>query len=249
MKKWLEKVEWSKFRIRGRRDWTLFWIFAILACYGLGLRYASVNERWLFQFANPYMTEINQPHSWGQLMGALFLLAMVTEVVLFLCKKPVQARILVLAGALLMPAVIVAGYRIHTNLIVSPLWKDVPAWISVRCRGEGQDKALNIEWEELTEGQQRELLELCRTIEPVPEEARGQLSLWYRENSGRLAGEEDSISLRFDERYGHNYSVRIGIREEKIFLWRGYSRRGEEITFFEDNGLIEWMEKVRSGAL
>lgn len=250
MKKWLEKMGRNRFRIQGRRDWTVFWIFAVLICYGTGLRFAGRNEDWLFQFANPYMSDLNQPHSWGQLMGTLFLLAAVAEAVLFLCKKPIKARVLVLAGALFIPAVLVLCYRMHTNLIVSPLWEEEPADIRIHYSIAGQDSAPKSNNADLTGEQREELLELCRTLERVSgEETQKELLLWYRENSDRILEGEDTVSLRFSEKYGHSYSVRFAICEGKIFFWRGYSFRGQEITFFEDNGLIGWMEKMKSKAL
>jgi len=79
MEKMLQKIDWDKFRIRSRRDWVIFWVFAALICYAAGSRYAYRADRWLFRFANPYMSDLNQPYTWGQLMVFLFLLAVVAE--------------------------------------------------------------------------------------------------------------------------------------------------------------------------
>lgn len=235
MRKVIQKIDWNKFRIRNRKDWVIFWVLAALFCYALGLRYDHKPDQWLFQFANPYMTNLNQPYTWGQLIVFFGLFAVVVEVVLFLCKKPVKARVLVLAGALLMPMVILAGYRIHTNLIVSSLWKEEPVGVSL--------------WKEqrmeLTGEQQGELLELCRNLTPVSDkETQELLKQWYLENSSTAFSEADDISIRFSEKYAHNYSFNLRIYEGKVFIWRGYSGRGTEITFFEDNGIVEWVEKI-----
>ena len=236
MRKLMEKIDWNKFRIRSRKDWVIFWVFAVFICYAAGLRYDHWPDRWLFQFANPYMTDINQPHTWGQLIPFLALLAVVTEVVLFLCRKPVKARILVLVGALLMPMIILAGYRIHTNLIVSSLWKEKPVGISL-----WKDHRM-----ELTEEEQRELLELCQNLTQVSDkETQELLKQWYLENDSSPFSEADDINIRFSQKYGHSYSFKLCVYDGKVFIWRGYAGSNVEITFFEDNGIVELVEKIK----
>ena len=235
MRKLMRKIEWNKFRIRSRKDWVIFWVFAAFICYVAGLHYDYWPDRWLFQFANPYMTDINQPHTWGQLIPFLALLAVVAEVVLYLCRKPVKARILVLVVALLMPMFILAGYRIHTNLIVSSLWKEEPVGISLWT-----DHRV-----ELTEEEQKELLELCQNMTRVSDkEAQELLKQWYLENDASPFSEADNIDIRFSEKYGHNYSFKLRIFDGKVFIWRGYVGSNVEITFFEDNGIVEWVEGI-----
>ena len=215
MRKLMEKIDWNKFRIRSRKDWVIFWVFAVFICYAAGLRYDHWPDRWLFQFANPYMTDINQPHTWGQLIPFLALLAVVTEVVLFLCRKPVKARILVLVGALLMPMIILAGYRIHTDLIVSSLWKEKPVGISL-----WKDHRM-----ELTEEEQKELLELCQNLTQVSDkETQELLKQWYLENDSSPFSEADDINIRFSEKYGHSYSFKLSVFDGKVFIWRTHAR-------------------------
>lgn len=235
MRKMIQKIDWKKFRIRSRRDWVIFWVFAAMICYALGMRYDYKPDQWLFQFANPYMTNLNQPYAWGQLIVCFSLFAIVVEVVLFLCKKPVKARVLVLVGVLLMPMIILAGYRIHTNLIVSSLWKEEPVRIDL--------------WKEqrmaLTGEQQRELLELCRELTLVSDvETQELLKQWYLECHSEAFMDADNIEIRFSEKYGHNYSFNLRIYEGKVFIWRGYSGQDTEVTFFEDNGIVEWVDRI-----
>ncbi len=235
MRQLIQKIDWNKFRIRSRKDWVIFWAFAALVCYAVGLRFYHRFDQWLFSFANPYMTNLNQPYTWGQLIVFLALFAAVAEVVLFLCKKSVKARVLVLVGALLMPMVILAGYRIHTDLIVSSLWKEEPEYISFR---KGQQM-------ELTEEEQEEVLELCRTLTPIADqETRELLKQWYQESNTDAFTKADNLHIRFSKKYGHNYSFILRVYEGKVFIWRGYSASDEEITFFEDNGIVEWVEGI-----
>lgn len=247
MRKGMQKIDWDKFRIRSKKDWVIFWVFATLICYAAGLWYSFRNERWLFQFANPYMTDLNQPHVWGQMMGFLLLLAVVAEAVLFLCKKPVKAKIFVLIGALLVPAALVAGYRVHTNLIVSSLWKEEPEsiWLQSFDAGSGPDSRPQTRDISLTEEQVREVVELCRAMTPVSDkETQEQLLQWYQ--ASRIENRDYSIHMHFRERYGHNYAFGLELCDGKIFLLRGYSSSGLEVTFFEDNGIAEWLEEVKN---
>ena len=247
MTKVIEKIDWSKFRIRNRKDWVIFWVFAALICYAAGAHYDFWPDRWLFHFANPYMADTNQPHTWGQLIIFLCLFAVVIETVLFLCKKPVKVKILVLVGALLMPMVILAGYRIHTNLIVSSLWKEEPAAVTVFGKNASSGKQdIKIV---LTEEERQEMLELCRNLTMVSdEETQELLRLWYLENDMEPFALANSIQLHFSENYGHHYDFRLRIYDGKVFLWRGYSSSRTEITFFEDNGIVEWIEDIVNSA-
>lgn len=248
MRQLIEKVNWDKFRIRSRKDWVIFWIFAVLICYAVGQHYDYKPDRWLFPFANPYMTDINQPHAWGQMIPFLTLLAAVAEAVLFLCKKPVRAKVLVLAGVLLMPMLILAGYRIHTNLIVSSLWKEEPEFVRVRWSGADPGKG-NIDVQ--LEGEERqEMLELCRSLVPISDaETQNMLTEWHHEDNTNHFMEDDSVYLRFAEKYGHNYSFTLRLCDGKLYIWRGYgSSQKELITFFEDAGISGRMEEIIGSA-
>lgn len=86
---------WDRFRIRRRRDWAVFWIFAGLLCYVAGGRFLSYKIKdWLFQSANPYMTNLNDPApGWGRLLVVLLMLALLGELVLLLCKRNKKGRL------------------------------------------------------------------------------------------------------------------------------------------------------------
>ena len=247
MEKILQKIDWDKFRIRSRRDWVIFWVFAALICYAAGSRYAYRADRWLFRFANPYMSDLNQPYTWGQLMVFLFLLAVVAEAMLFLCGKTVKAKVLVLAGALLMPMVILAGYRIHTNLIVSPLWKEEPRSITIFW-GEAESEK-RVQQRELTTEERQKLSDLLQNMTIITvEDTLEALEEWYLEVASERFGLEDSISLVFAEEYGHSYDLRLRIYDGKVYIWRGYSDSETEITFFEDNGIVEWLDVLKAAS-
>lgn len=250
MKKLLEKIDWNKLRIQSKKDWTIFWIFALLICFALGAHFGGRYDKWLFQFANPYMMNLNQPRSWTELMVFLLLYAIVIEAVLFLCKKPVKAKIFVLIGALLVPLVIVASYRIHTNLIVSSLWKMEPENINVVYYAENDNtKRLILRKEDLSKEEWQQIIELCRNLTLVSDKlALEQLRQWYKDTdeSHRYG---DEIQLFFEEKWGHSYDFWLSVDDGIIYLWRGYSNSQTgiktEITFFEDDGIVQWLETLK----
>lgn len=248
-----EKGIWERFRIRSKRDWAVFWIFAGLLCYVLGGRFLSYRVKdWLFQSSNPYMTNLNDPAlGWGSLMIALILLAVVAEVVLFLCKrnrKGAVAMAVLLAGACVVPFAVKGLYRVHTDLIVSSLWKEKPQTVSVwfgKNQEAGQTQYGLLD-EDFSKEQKQELLEFCKNMTMVSdEEERSELEEWYRETPSAFMDSTD-INIRYNRKYGHSYSFILSIYEGKVFIWRGNGKQpAQYVTFFEDNGLVEWVEGLR----
>lgn len=242
----------GKFRIRGKRDWAVFWIFAGLLCYVLGGRFLSYGiTDWLFQSSSPYMTNLNDPApGWGRLMIALILLAAVGETVLIFCKrnrKGVIAMAVLLAGACVVPFAVRGLYSAHTYLIVSSLWEENPQTVSVWIGGDqkiGQTRYGLLD-EDLSKEQKQELLEFCKHMTIVSdEEERRELEEWYGETPSAFMN-ATNIHIRYNRKYGHSYTFNLRIYEGKIFIWRGNGRQpAQYVTFFEDNGLVEWLENL-----
>lgn len=255
MKKDKIQVLAGKFRIRRKRDWAVFWVFAGLLCYVLGGRFLSYRIKdWLFQSSSPYMTNLNDPApGWGRLMIALILLAVVGEIVLIFCKKNRKGVIgmaMLLAGACVVPFAVKGLYRVHTYLIVSSLWKENPQTVSVwfleKDQETGQTRYGFLD-EDLSVEQKQELLEFCKNMTMVSDkEEKKELEEWYRETPSAFMDSTD-INISYNRKYGHSYSFNLRIYEGKIFIWRGNGRQSAQyVTFFEDNGLIEWLEELSS---
>lgn len=250
-----EKGIWVRLRIRGKKDWAVFWIFAGLLCYVLGGRFQSYRIKdWLFQSSSPYMTNLNDPApGWGCLMTALVLLAVVGEIVLILCKrnrKGVIAMAVLLAGACVVPFAVRGLYRVHTYLIVSSLWKENPQTVSVWFLGKDQETGqtrYGFLDEDLSKEQKQELLEFCKNMTMISDENKlKHLEEWYRETPAAFM-DSTNINIKYNRKYGHSYSFNLSIYEGKIFIWRGNGKQPVQyVTFFEDNGLIEWLEELSS---
>lgn len=248
----LEKVNWEKLRIRGKKDWIIFWIFSTLICYGLSsFLPAFKGTDWLFQRANPYMTNLNDPsYGWERLMITLLLLALVAEVVLFLCKRNLKgaiSMIAVLLVAVIIPFITAGAYKIHTDLIVSSLWKEEPHYVSVwsgrdPLTGKNETGLLS---ENLTEEEKQQLLELCRSLTMITDkEELSELAQWYQESPDAFMDAAE-IRIGYDEKYGHSYSFILRLYEGKVFIWRGNGKQPVQyLTFFENNGIYEWVEEL-----
>lgn len=241
----------NRLRIKGKRDWAVFWILAGLLCYVLGGRFLSHRVTdWLFQSGNPYMTNLNDPApGWGRLMMALILLALVGEAVLLLCKRNRKGAVFMvalLAGACVTPFAVRGLYKVHTDLIVSSLWKESPKTISVWLgKNQGSGKRYGFLDEDLSKQQKVELLEFCKNMTIVSDKDElKNLEEWYRETPAAFS-DSTNIYIGYNEKYGHSYSFNLRIYEDRIFIWRGNGKQpAQYVTFLEDNGLINWVEML-----
>lgn len=247
-----EKDIFDRFRIKRKRDWAVFWVFAGLLCYVLGGSFLSYGiTDWLFRIGSPYMTNLNDPApGWGRLMMALILLALVGEAVLLLCKRDRKGAVfmaLLLAGACVTPFAVRGLYKIHTDLIVSSLWKESPGTISIWLGKDLESgKRYGFLDEDLSKQQKQELLEFCKNMTMVSDrDELKNLEEWYRDTPAAFS-DSTNIYIGYNEKYGHSYSFELRIYEDRIFIWRGNGKQpGQYVTFFEDNGLINWLEMLR----
>lgn len=228
-------------RIRNRKDWVIFWAFAVIVAY---IAAGSLSRRvnvWLVGIETPWMTNLNEPQNYGRTIVAAILLTALVECVLFLCRKPVWARAAALAAGILLSLAIVGIYQVHCRLIVSVLWKEEPGHVGIVKDGQRR-------WDhEISEQEREEILELCRSLEIITDSGEvAKCMQWYDPGEDFMG--VDSIELNFSEKYGHSYSFQLRIKEGHVYLWRGYQGRKTLITFYEDNGIIEWMESRGSAA-
>ena len=227
----------EKFQIKSRKDWVIFWFFAGMIAYVAGETYGAGIDRWLREHANPWITDLNVPSGYGRVIAAAFLLAVIAEVILFLCRKSGKAKLAVPAALLLISLAAVGMYRIHCRLIVSVLWEEAPQRVVVWLKSSPQ--GLSIQENGSVTEESRELLELCRNLEMITDaEEPEECMLWYK-TEGDFMG--DHISVTFPQKYGHNYHLDLGVQDGHVFLWRGYRGYEPRITFFRDNGISDWM--------
>lgn len=237
----MKQFDIKKFRIQSKRDWVIFWIFAILIAYMVGDTWNERINSMLRGIGNPWMTNLNEPQSYGRMIVAAILLAIVAEVVLFLCRKPFKAKLVVLLAGVLMPVALVGIYQLNCKLIVSVLWEEEPS--SVFLRGQEADVCLKMsnggDIVDVSMEEYQIALEYCRNLTPVSDEEQEAGLEWYLNAQSPFMG-TDMISMYFPEKYGHSYSFSVRLHEGHVYLWRGYGNDDLEVTFFEDNGVTEW---------
>lgn len=232
----------EELKISGRKDWVIFWFFAVMIAYVAGGLFGYRIDRWLGERSNLWITDLNVPSGYGRTIVAAFLLAAAAEAVLFLCRKPMKAKLAVLAAGLLFSLAAAGMYQVHCRLIVSVLWKEeAPRNAAVWLAGHGQELKIRKNDGSVTE-ECRELLELCRSLEIITDsEELAECLSWYK-TEGDFAG-SDNIWMTFPRKYGHGYSLNLHVQDGHIFLWRGYQGYEPRITFFRDNGIVDWMDE------
>lgn len=224
----------ERLRISGKKDWAIFWTFTVMAVYVIGGRLDRGWNDWLRSIGNPWLTDLNEPQSYGRMIAAVLLLAVVMEVMAFLCRKSTKVKVAVPVAGLLLALALVGAYQVHSRLIVSVLWEEEPAAMTIWRKGESS--AFQVEEDQA----KRELQELCRGLVPITDQERLEACReWCSEKGGR--GAEASVHLSFLQKYGHSYVLWLDVKDGYVYLWRGYDRNRALITFFEDNGIVEYI--------
>lgn len=121
----------SKFKINSKKDWVIFWIFAALVTYAMAYNYDTRITCWLRSIGNPWLWEGNEPQSYGRMIIAVIILAVLAEVVCFLRRKNFKVKLTVLVGGLLLPVLLTGIYLINCRLIVSVIWQEEPVAMTV----------------------------------------------------------------------------------------------------------------------
>ncbi len=231
-----ENIRKNELKISGRKDWIIFWFFAVMVSYVAGSWLARPINTWLNGMTGPWLTDMNMPANYGRTIGAVILLTAMTEGLLFLRKKSVKAKIGVAAAGVALAAMIVGIHQVHCRLIVSVLHSEEPR--SVTLFLDGSQKRL-------VSGEYQELLELCRNLEVITDPEERETSMAWYEGEEIRSGGADSVWLTFPRKYGHGYILNLQVQDGYIYLWRGYQGYEKRITFFRDNGLTEWLEESK----
>lgn len=232
-----------------KKDWVIFWTFAFLLANVIGNVFNHKINSLLRGLGNPYLTQINEPQSYGRLIAAFLLLLLAVEVVLFLYRKSIRAKVLALIAGVIATLAIIGIYFVHCRLIVSVLWDARPQTVCVEYNDTSYYVKVNTPDGESIPSEEAlsEILGLCRTLTPITDEPQIKKCMDWYENAEEPFLHTDMVSLYFPEKYGHHYQFTLRLHEGYVYLWRGYSDVSE-ITFFEDNGITEWVEKYAQSA-
>lgn len=232
----------SKFRIQSKKDWVIFWIFAALIAYAAAYHFDTRITYWLRSIGNPWLWEGNEPQSYGRMIVAGIMLAVLAEAVCFLKRKCLKVKLAVLAGGLLLPVLLTGMYLINCRLIVSVIWKEEPNALMIWW-GEHEDTVRYTPREE----EQMLLLEYCRNMTVVSDEKiQEEFMQWYWDNKGKDFWSATQIDLHFPKKYGHNCWLQVQVWGDYLYFFRGHGAGNNIIvTLFEDNGLISYLEELQ----
>lgn len=240
---WWNRMDIRRLKIKSRKDWVIFWAFAALIAYVVGGAFDIRINTWLCGIHTPWLTALNEPQNYGRAIIAAVLLTVMAEGVLLLCRKSWRAKLVTLAAGALLSLALIGVYQAHCRLIVSVLWSGEPQSMAVKLDGSYRYRERGGE-EDLTDAQWGELLELCRSLAPITDSEEQQAYMAWYKAEGDFVG-SDWIQLHFPEKYGHGYMLWLNVQDGHIYLWRGYQGYDMLITFFEDNGIVEWLQNIK----
>lgn len=242
----MKKPDLSKFCIKSTKDWVIFWIFAALLVYALADGYDTGIVYWLRSIETPWLGYVNEPQNYGRMMISAAVLAVLAEAVCFLRRKSLRIKLAVLAAGVLVPTALVGMYLVHCRLIVSSLWQEEPGRVTIWWKESSEGNTVSAVLYTPDEEEQEKLLEYCRKLTVVSDEAlQEEFIQWYREADTSLFS-QNHIDLHYAERYGHSYSLDLYVWDDYLYFFRGHKRgNGYFLAFFEDNGLIQYLEDLR----
>lgn len=234
------KELFSKFKIQSKKDWVIFWVFAALISYGVAYNYDTDVTYRLRSLENPWLWVGNEPQSYGRMIIAVVILAVVAEIVCFLRHKDFKIKLAVLAAGLILPVALTGMYVANCNLIVSVIWQEEPDMTVYWGRHEDTVRYVP------NEEEQAALLEYCRNMTIVSDDqVQEELMQWYRDTEGSSLWSPAQIDMHFPKKYGHSCWLKVQVWEDYLYIFRGYGRNSILITLFEDNGLIAYLEELQ----
>lgn len=234
----MKKIDLSKFRINTKKDWIIFWVFALLLANAVAGWSQQVADRQLRRFGSPWLWFGNEPKFYGRLIIFVVLLVLVAEVVCFLLHRRLKLRLAILAAGIAVSLASVGIYQIHCKLIASAIWEKEPEYMQIDWVGEDRPYTP-------TEEEQAEILDLCRQLTIVPDGQKEREYIEWNEISNSGVWEKVHLSIGFGEYYGHSVWFWLYIRDDAILLYRGVGPKSQPaVTVFEDNGLIQYIENI-----
>lgn len=232
----------SKFKINSKKDWAIFWIFAALIAYAVAYNCDTRITYWLRSIGNPWLWEGNEPQSYGRMIIAVIMLAILAEAVCFLRRKNLKVKLAVLAGGLLMPVLLTGMYLINCRLIVSVIWQEEPSDMTVWW-GEYENTMRYTPDEE----EWLILLEYCRNLTIVSDErAKEEFMQCYWDTKGENIFSSTQVDLQFPKKYGHSCWFKVQVWGDYLYFFRGHGTGNNIlVTLFEDNGLAAYLEELQ----
>lgn len=227
----------EKWKIKSKKDRCLAFVFTALIIYGFSKYFTVRLDTLLMGITDARLTELNQPSGYGNVAVTLFIMGMITAAVSAAKKRSFKRILLPAAAGFLAFLVCIAAYVIHCELLIRVPQRFCPdfVWVSGSSLS---DNGFSKDFSEEDEDMLR-LVSLCASLQELPREEQKRLQEDFVYDYDR----EIHIWLRYPEKYFHSYSLIVRIQDNQIFILRNSGRR---VTFFEDNGLLEEIEKIKN---
>ena len=226
----------NNFHIKTKRDWCIAAVLTTFVVYAISTRFSFTFQSILLKFGNPMMTNMNQPKSYGNIIFTIIVMMILVEIILIKNKKPKKVIGILAVGTVLVCFGIFQLYLYHVNQIVSVMEEEEGRYISI---GYWADDNWIVE-----DADVKEIFSLCEELKPVAKEEQELLRETLLENEDYI---EDTLLLwtQYPEKCGHNFDLMVCVYQDIIFVQKGYDYKQQDIVlFFEDNGLLEVIEKV-----
>lgn len=234
--------------IKHKRDWFIACAFTFLVVYAISTRFSQKVDDWLFNFTPDFFTNMNQLRSYGNWLITIAVMAVIVEAVLLLYRKIWKVKLWVFGGVFATAVVlwmgVFFGYQLHSRLVVSVIDTEQPVSFGINSCLDSRE--VYIQGTSLTEEETEQLIELCKSLQPVDEAKQEELYQAYKDSDGDWFMNAEEISFRYPVKYGHDFHFNIRIYDGNIFVRKGYNEKQKElIVFFEDNGLLQMVEELK----
>ena len=234
--------------IKNKRDWFIACGFTFLVVYAISTRFSQKMDDWLFNFTPDFFTNMNQLRSYGNWLITIAVMAVIVEAVLLLYRKIWKVKPWIFVGVFATAVVlwlgVFFGYQLHSRLVVSVIDTEQPVSFGISL-GFGAQETY-IQGTSLTAEETEQLLELCKTLQPVGEEEQERLYREYKDSDSDWFMNATEIGFRYPVKYGHDFHFNIRIYDGNIYVRKGYNEKQKElIVFFEDNGLLQMVEELK----
>lgn len=227
----------NTFRIKTKKDWCIAGLFAALGVYGVSTFFSFDFQCILLRYGNPMLTNMNQPKSYGNVIFTVLVMVALLETVWWKKKKSTRVKVIGAVTGAALAGIVLMGYFLHCNLIVSSIKQGDGVVSSISAWGEEADL-------HFTDSQEREIVKLCEMLSPVSDEEQKRLEKNYMDAGGSIPDSAELIWITYPKRYGHMFDLMVCVDGDRIFVRKGYDIQQRPIVrFFEDNGLCSYFAK------
>ncbi|MBR0598161.1 hypothetical protein [Sinanaerobacter chloroacetimidivorans] len=225
-------------RIKSKRDWFIAFVFAFLFIYLIALKFQNRISELLWPLTPDKISLLNQPD--GQGVFAAAVLAMTALSIGVMIYKKVKGKYLVFAlvGGIVIAGAAIGVYYYECQSIINIPSECKPEGVSVTYHDERGPSFIDYALSEKTKDQ---IVNKVLALQPLSGEEKKELN--ERNDTGGSGG-ETSVSIWYPKKDGYSYLISVSMKDNVIYTCRG--RSPESIVIYQDNGLLEVLEKMKT---